>query len=285
MGDSFTQSYNTPRASFIFRVRQAASHVTDLYSEFSRFIAPAYHHDRCERSVQMKLYSLSKREFFLTFMGFFSVLGVCALLGLSGPAMTMTVEEKASELFPNINETQLASGPFLVKTPTLSPYHHQLWLIAKIILGNSKDQSFKKSFQLSVSIEGVPTDPLNSTPLSQKPLNRTRDLMCVEDGGCAPIAVLHLSYLTHTHLIVLMRFHGLEDITAWTHVADVIFYYKTYNPSFTKLQIWVRFIFLLVAFGASCWMGHSLRRYPVSDWSLEQQWVSILLPMLILYNS
>ncbi|KAA0194573.1 hypothetical protein HAZT_HAZT000905 [Hyalella azteca] len=138
MGDSYMQFYNTPRASLIFRIRQAVSHITDLYSEFSRFIAPAYHHDRCERSVQMKLYNLSRREFFLTFVGFFSALGVCALLGLAGPAMTMTVQERASQLFPNINETQLASGPFLVKSPALSPYNYQLWLIAKIVLSNSK---------------------------------------------------------------------------------------------------------------------------------------------------
>lgn len=34
-----------------------------------------------------------------------------------------------------------------------------------------------------------------------------------------------------------------------------------------------------------CWFGHSLRKYPLHDWSIEQKWISILLPLLILYNS
>lgn len=33
------------------------------------------------------------------------------------------------------------------------------------------------------------------------------------------------------------------------------------------------------------WFGHSLRKYPVHDWSIEQKWISVLLPLLILYNS
>ena len=49
MGDNFHHGYHTPRASLLFRLSQLGSHVTDVCSEFSRFIAPAYHHDRCER--------------------------------------------------------------------------------------------------------------------------------------------------------------------------------------------------------------------------------------------
>lgn len=34
-----------------------------------------------------------------------------------------------------------------------------------------------------------------------------------------------------------------------------------------------------------CWFGNSLRKYPVQDWSIEQKWISVLLPLLMLYNS
>ena len=30
--------------------------------------------------------------------------------------------------------------------------------------------------------------------------------------------------------------------------------------------------------------AHSLRKYNVRDWSIEQKWVSVLLPLLLLYN-
>ena len=52
--------------------------------------------------------------------------------------MTITVEEHAIQLFPDLNQTQLAAGPFLVKTPALSPYHHQLWLLATLQLEHRK---------------------------------------------------------------------------------------------------------------------------------------------------
>lgn len=34
-----------------------------------------------------------------------------------------------------------------------------------------------------------------------------------------------------------------------------------------------------------CWFAHVLRKYPVYDWSIEQRWISLLLPLLLLYDS
>lgn len=34
-----------------------------------------------------------------------------------------------------------------------------------------------------------------------------------------------------------------------------------------------------------CWYAHTLRKYPVYDWSIEQKWISVLLPLLLLYDS
>jgi hypothetical protein len=33
-----------------------------------------------------------------------------------------------------------------------------------------------------------------------------------------------------------------------------------------------------------CWFAHSLRKFAVHDWSIEQKWMSVLLPLLLLYN-
>lgn len=49
MSDNIGYAYHTPRANFIFRVRQITSHINEIFSKFSRYIAPAVHHDRCER--------------------------------------------------------------------------------------------------------------------------------------------------------------------------------------------------------------------------------------------
>ena len=33
-----------------------------------------------------------------------------------------------------------------------------------------------------------------------------------------------------------------------------------------------------------CMFAHSLRRFALRDWSIEQKWMSVLLPLLLLYN-
>lgn len=42
-------SYHLPSGGWALRVRNALSQFSDLFSEFDKYIAPAYHHDRCER--------------------------------------------------------------------------------------------------------------------------------------------------------------------------------------------------------------------------------------------
>lgn len=63
------------------------------------------------------------------------------------------------------------------------------------------------------------------------------------------------------------------------------FQFKTYNPAFTQIEIWFRCIYLLTTFACTCWFGYNMRRFAVHDWSIEQKWVMILLPLLILYDS
>lgn len=42
-------SYHLPSNSWNLKIRSALSQFSDLFSEFNKYIAPAYHHDRCER--------------------------------------------------------------------------------------------------------------------------------------------------------------------------------------------------------------------------------------------
>lgn len=46
-------SYEFPSAGVGLRIKNALSQFSDLFSEFNRYIAPAYHHDRCERFVNL----------------------------------------------------------------------------------------------------------------------------------------------------------------------------------------------------------------------------------------
>ena len=40
----------------------------------------------------------------------------------------------------------------------------------------------------------------------------------------------------------------------------------------------------MIFFSLQCWLAHSLRKYAIYDWSIEQKWMSVLLPLLLLYN-
>ncbi len=51
-------------------------------------------------------------------------------LFISGPPITWTTQIQAKNL--PINATELATGPFGLKSPLLTTYHQQLWIIAEI---------------------------------------------------------------------------------------------------------------------------------------------------------
>ncbi|XP_023613978.1 transmembrane protein 181 isoform X2 [Myotis lucifugus] len=60
--------------------------------------------------------------------------------------------------------------------------------------------------------------------------------------------------------------------------------WKTYDPAFSQMEIWFRFVFVVLTFIVTCLFAHSLRKFSMRDWGMEHKWMSILLPLLLLYN-
>ncbi|KAK6629582.1 hypothetical protein RUM43_003399 [Polyplax serrata] len=130
-------SYQLPSRGMGFNVRNALAQFSDLFSEFNKYIAPAYHHDRCERSVQMRIYGMHKREFVLIFLGIFALFGLATFIGLAGPPITLTSEQKTSGLLRKTNDTDIiARGPFVMRSPAMTTYNQQLWIMGKILTDN-----------------------------------------------------------------------------------------------------------------------------------------------------
>ncbi|EDV42582.1 uncharacterized protein Dana_GF16949 [Drosophila ananassae] len=282
-------AYHLPSGGLLLRLKSSLSQFSDLFSDFSRYISPAYHHDRCERSVHMRLYSMHKREFVMVFLGFFTCFGLGIVIGLTGPPITSTSTLTAQQILANTSlahsATVLATGPFAMKSPLTTTYSQQLWLIAKLVTGNNDDERYDKSFQVSVSIDGIneqhkPQNVLGSGVAH----NRTRHLLCVRND-CEEFTVMHLGFLDYAHYIITVRFFGLESFHQKYNIRSITFYFKTYSPEFTQIEIWFRCIFLLFTFIVICWYAHTLRKYPVYDWSIEQRWLSVLLPLLLLYDN
>ncbi|XP_035792031.1 transmembrane protein 181-like isoform X2 [Anopheles albimanus] len=305
-GAKISYSYVTP-SGICVRFRQSLAQFSDLFSEFNKYIAPAYHHDRCERSVHMRLYSMNKREFATVFLAFFACFGLAIFIGLAGPPITVMTRMDGSTLLPNASDGggggataspadggYLARGPFVIRTPLLTTYSQQLWIIAKLTTDNTDDEMFDKKFHINVHIAALSADhkpvPIRGaggggaggTVVQLQ--NRTRHLTCSEQE-CDEFTVLHIGFLDYAHYILTVRFYGLEAFHQRYTICSVQFYLKSYNPAFTQIEIWFRFIFVLFTFIVTCWFAHTLRRYPLADWSIEQKWLSILLPLLLLFNN
>lgn len=153
-GGGLGYAYHLPAGGLLMRVRRSLAQFTDLFSEFSRFLAPAYHHDRCERSVHMRLYSMHKREFVAVCAAFVTCFGLATLIGLAGPPITRTTEVSATALLSNTTAANdrriMATGPFVLRSPLMTTYSQQLWLMARVETGNRDDERFDKSFQVGV---------------------------------------------------------------------------------------------------------------------------------------
>lgn len=156
--------------------------MNDMFSQFSRFIAPTYYHDRCERLVysnkvqvpirfifyrtlQMYVYVMHKREVLLSLLSLFSVYILLLFIGLAGPNVDKVNTVTAQDIFtesninPNYTSQLLSSGPFILTTPMLTPYAQQLSLHVTFSLKNEESsEAFHKDFDMNIQLDGVAAD-------------------------------------------------------------------------------------------------------------------------------
>ncbi|XP_055495492.1 transmembrane protein 181 isoform X2 [Leucoraja erinacea] len=222
----------------------------------------------------MRLYTLSKRHFVLVFIVFFICFGVIVLIGIAGPEII------TSRALPPISPTTKGNltSPLKLQTPGLSTYNQELWLTCHFEQNSVVE--IRKNVSMMVTISGVMQD--TSVPnIRVYPHNHTRSLHCA-NRLCDEIIVLHLGYLNYTEYVITVTFYNL--MSSEFPIKDVNFTLKMYNASFSQVEIWFRFIFVVFTFMVTCLFAHSLRKFSMRDWAIEQKWMSILLPLLLLYN-
>ncbi|XP_065208104.1 transmembrane protein 181-like [Planococcus citri] len=277
---------------------QMGSDGDDLCSQFSRYISPAYHHDKCERCVQMRLYSMNKGE--ITFVYFiFVILWLLALIiGLSGPPIEYTSYRNISESTTSAIFGQNGlehGGPFNLTTPPLTRYNKQLWLYAILHTENVDDEVYAENMLLSVSAIGLRSsqgdqsirgkNQSDTSAIFQKYTfkNRTRHVEC-NKRICDPIMVAHLGFIKFVRYRFYVKFHHLESFHRKYTIKQVTFVFRSYTPEYTQIEMSFRIIYVIMTFFATLWFGNSLRKYAISDWAYEQKWLMILLPLLLLYD-
>ncbi|XP_058591769.1 transmembrane protein 181 [Neofelis nebulosa] len=250
-------------------LKHLCKRLQEAYRELKEDLTP-FRDDRYYRLAPMRLYTLSKRHFVLVFVVFFVCFGLTVFVGIRGPKVIQT----SAANFSLSNSKKLK--PIQILSNPLSTYNQQLWLTCVVELDQSKETSIRTSFLMTVKVDGVAQDGTTMF-IHNKVHNRTRTLTCA--GKCAEIIVAHLGYLNYTQYTVTVGFEYLK-----LAIKEMNFTWKTYDPAFSQLEIWFRFVFVVLTFIVTCLFAHSLRKFSMRDWGMEQKWMSILLPLLLLYN-
>ncbi|ERE85016.1 transmembrane protein [Cricetulus griseus] len=202
--------------------------------------------------------------------------GQVAAISLNKFQEIVKVIQWVPELLFGLFKQHAALKPIQIHSNPLSTYNQQLWLTCVVELEPSEETSIKTSFSMTVKVNGVAQDG-TTIYIHNKVHNRTRMLSCA--GKCAEIIVAHLGYLNYTQYTVTVGFEHLNQ-----PIKEMNFTWKTYNPAFSQLELWFRFVFVVLTFIVTCLFAHSLRKFSMRDWGIEQKWMSVLLPLLLLYN-
>ncbi|XP_051546546.1 transmembrane protein 181 isoform X1 [Myxocyprinus asiaticus] len=271
--DSDYSSFENPLLS---EMKQFCKKIKEACNELKEDLTP-YKNDRFYRLAPMRLYTLSKRHFVLVFVVFLFCFGVSTLIGVSGPKIVS--ENYNNGLSVSVNGSK--TGPFQLRTQPLSNYNQQLWLTCVIQIQNTVGD-FRREFGMNVELQGVMQDA-SVMRISDNVHNKNRTLHCAaQQQVCDEIIVLHLGYLNYTQYQINVSFRNLDDLKP--SITNVTFVFKMYNTTFSQVEIWFRFVFVVMTFIVTCMFAHSLRKFSMRDWGIEQKWMSILLPLLLLYN-
>ncbi|XP_065653442.1 transmembrane protein 181-like isoform X2 [Hydra vulgaris] len=232
--------------------------------------------------VQMRLYTLTKYQFVLVFVGFLVAFLMMFLIGILGPSAIVNNVKTAKDL--GVPPKNFLTGPFVLNSGMLTHFNQELWLFCQFQLTgfapNSK-YKFERKFNISAQLMGITKDT------SYKSVTHTfqniTNLLTCDINSCNSIVLYHLGTLDYSSYSGKIFFYGLH-LPRSIKVRNVIFSFRYFEDQFTQMQIWFRFAFLVLSFTVTCLYMHSLRRFPVHDWCIEQKWLSALLPLLLLYN-
>lgn len=266
-GASALFEVNSQQSSF----RQGLNHFNDIFSKFTKYIAPSYHHDRPERSIHMRLYSMQKGQYLLLCIMFLCLFFIALLMGMAGPKIT------------TLHETQVENieNPVAMTTPKLSFYRKELWFSVRMFLNDMEQKStLSKEHNVTTEICGFVKANKCDHIFSK---TNMYNLKCSE-ANCNPYILFHLSSIEFPRYLFNISFYSLQTSHVIS-ISKVILTLTTYNPEFTKMEIWFRFFFVLTSLLATLLYAYTMQFYHFEDWSYEQKWLGILLPSLILYNN
>ncbi|EDV19119.1 uncharacterized protein TRIADDRAFT_62425 [Trichoplax adhaerens] len=203
-------------------------------------------------SMQLKLHALTKRQFALVYLAFFFGFIILILVGVTGPPVLTPIAANYSNSVTKPTHSSLNSGPFTVNTGehALNLFNQQLWLFCRLKINEqSSVRILGIVFQVKATVKGRNKDG-HYVILSD--FNRTRKLEC-KGSKCEEFMVFHVGFLNFEKYEVIVRFHGLDAI----NVTNVRFEFQHYNVAYSRIELWLRFIFAVCSFV----IGHYSKKF------------------------
>ena len=161
-----------------------------------------------------------------------------------------------------------------------------MWVSSKLVTQERDSESFTKRCTVTLRVEGMAgKDAGGRVVIGGMSHNRTRTLQC-DANSCASFIVMHLGVLEYPRYLINISFAGLESVDRHFNIVDIIFTVITYNPDFTKMELWFRLFFVATtAVIAIVFLVGGMKNFVnLDEWAIEQKWVALLLPLLLAFD-
>ncbi|TGZ64817.1 hypothetical protein CRM22_006188 [Opisthorchis felineus] len=248
-----------------------------------------------EACVPMRLYGMTRGQLAAFFCSLAIIFTITLLVGLQGPDVLRGVAVLASQL-PE-KPVDMRKGPFVLRAPPLSVFSQELWLSA--FIKRAKPEA-GLLFNVNVTVEiKVHSETFNAKKFENtnelvfltSPIHRSVELNCIK-AVCDELFLVHLIPIDYTRYVFTVQFDGLANSgSQWgdgqqlLHVIDVEFHFQYYNTQFTYLELISRFVCFAFSEVSAVLFLSSLRSFALRDWTLEQKYTALLLPLLMLFNN
>lgn len=254
--------------------------------------------DAEERSMGMLLQSLPKKAYFLIYALFFILWVLILFLGIImnirywdstlekgtwGCANTATTTF-SPELCSGVDLFQ--SGSYwtgLIKN--IDKLNRELYLEASVVNGDNTT-SIDTKLDWTVSFRGSDNSSDDTAWSDWIEVTKTRDLTCTAgEGRCDSIILVHELYIKYSTYEVNISISNVPSSLTSIQRGQIYMTFYYVNHSYTLMQLWFRFVFLIFTFIFIIVFAHRLRRTSWRDWTLEQRWTSILLFSILGYSN
>eukprot|EP01113_Clastostelium_recurvatum_P032076 TRINITY_DN4071_c0_g1_i1.p1 TRINITY_DN4071_c0_g1~~TRINITY_DN4071_c0_g1_i1.p1 ORF type:complete len:482 (+),score=143.15 TRINITY_DN4071_c0_g1_i1:98-1543(+) len=244
------------------------------------------------RSMRMLMQSITRKQFFLSFILFLILLIVCIIIGASGPTVTQEHTFSAWQCPPGVTyDPYVCPGVDLPGTPNTT-WHgvitdlsllNQNVLLTAIVHNRDPSTSVAQDVVLRVSV-GVRLPNETSWHPAVSPEIHSRKVVCRQGSDtCDPIILAKEVYLSSPNY----RFNVSmpEASSDYAFMGDISFILTVTNAAYTTFEVWFRLVFLLLTFGVTLVLSGKLRHVPWARWTLEQQWAVALLVGVMAYDN